>query len=81
MRCRYSWVASKAFAKLLTIFIPVPRISTSSASMKQLIPAYVLMIMIHGLIMSATMVIEKGHPCGMPHRLRYGVPMPPARQL
>ena len=32
-------------------------------------PCIFFMLMIQGLITRATMVIENGHPCGMPHIL------------
>ena len=81
MQCSRSCVASKALTKFLAIYLPVPRIRTSSARMLQVIPSKVLMIRIHGRISRATIAIEKGHPCGMPHLLRNGRPIPPARQL
>ena len=59
---RYSCVTLSAPANFVSIFIPVPIMRTSSASIKQLIPVNFLMMMIHGLMISATLVIEKGHP-------------------
>ena len=56
-------------------------IRTSSARMKHRISPNVLMISIHGLIISATMAMDRGQPWGMPHSLRWGAPIPPANTL
>ena len=56
-------------------------ISTSSARIKHRMLSISLMVSIHGLMIKATMTIEKGSPCGMPHLLMKGLPTPPAKQL
>ena len=61
---------------------PVAIISTSSAKMYTMTPAPMVPIRpIHGLMINATMVMEKGQPWGIPHFRLYGAPNPPASAL
>ena len=53
---------------------------TSSARIKH-VAKQARINMIHGFVRRATIIMEKGHPCGVPQGLRCDVPTPPARQL
>ena len=76
-----SAILARRMQKIAAMCLPVARIKTSPASIKHLMPMKARISITHGLMIRATMAIEKGHPCGMPQSLRNGSPTPPARQL
>lgn len=80
MSWRYACVLLSALVSLLIIQVPLAINMASSTSTFGSTFTY-FMSMGHGLMRSATIIIDMGHPWGMEYLLAYGHPMLLARLL